>query len=57
MTPRVRIALKLTLALVGVIVALLAAEARPQDTLLFMSNGGFGGIYDKMEAALRARGG
>ena len=34
------------------IVAYLAEHAQPQDTLLFMSNGGFGGIYDKMEAAL-----
>lgn len=38
------------------IVDTLAREAKPQDTLLFMSNGGFGGIYEKMEAALRAKG-
>ncbi|MEL7240123.1 MAG: Mur ligase family protein, partial [Planctomycetota bacterium] len=37
------------------IVALLAEEARPQDTLLFMSNGGFGGIHNKMIDALKAR--
>jgi UDP-N-acetylmuramate: L-alanyl-gamma-D-glutamyl-meso-diaminopimelate ligase len=37
------------------IVAALANEARTQDSLLFMSNGAFGGIYEKMEAALRAR--
>jgi UDP-N-acetylmuramate: L-alanyl-gamma-D-glutamyl-meso-diaminopimelate ligase len=44
------------LAEVDEIVALLASEARPGDSLLFMSNGGFGGIYAKMESALRARG-
>ena len=38
------------------IVRMLADEARAGDTLLFMSNGGFGGIYDKIEAALTARG-
>jgi UDP-N-acetylmuramate: L-alanyl-gamma-D-glutamyl-meso-diaminopimelate ligase len=37
------------------IVALLAGEARSGDTLLFMSNGGFGGIYSKIEDALRKR--
>lgn len=37
------------------IVEYLAGAARPQDTLLFMSNGGFGGIYTKIEAALGAR--
>ncbi len=37
------------------IVATLAREAQPQDTLLFMSNGAFGGIYEKIEVALRAR--
>ncbi len=37
------------------IVALLAAEAQPKDTLLFMSNGGFGGIHQKMIAALEAK--
>jgi UDP-N-acetylmuramate: L-alanyl-gamma-D-glutamyl-meso-diaminopimelate ligase len=37
------------------IVAALAEEARAGDTLLFMSNGGFGGIYGKIEQALRAR--
>lgn len=40
---------------VDAIVTHLAQNARPQDTLLFMSNGGFGGIYAKMEAALRGR--
>ena len=38
------------------IVATLVREAQPQDTLLFMSNGGFGGIHNKMIAALEARG-
>lgn len=37
------------------IVATLTAEAKSGDTLLFMSNGGFGGIYDKIEEALKAR--
>lgn len=37
------------------IVAALAGEATSGDTLLFMSNGGFGGIYDKMESALRSK--
>ena len=37
------------------IVSTLAAEAQSQDSLLFMSNGAFGGIYEKVEAALRAR--
>src|SRR5690606_37229087 len=35
-------------ALVGHIVA----AARPGDTILVMSNGGFGGIHDKLLAAL-----
>ena len=38
------------------IVALLQREARPKDTLLFMSNGGFGGIHNKMISALQATG-
>ena len=37
------------------IVQVLAAEAESGDTLVFMSNGGFGGIYGKIELALRAR--
>ncbi len=40
---------------VDAIVAALVAEAEPNDTLLFMSNGGFGGIYTKIEEALRNR--
>jgi UDP-N-acetylmuramate: L-alanyl-gamma-D-glutamyl-meso-diaminopimelate ligase len=33
----------------------LTAEARPGDHVLIMSNGGFGGLHDKLLAALRAR--
>jgi UDP-N-acetylmuramate: L-alanyl-gamma-D-glutamyl-meso-diaminopimelate ligase len=33
----------------------LATEARPGDHVLIMSNGGFGGLHDKLLAALRAR--
>ena len=40
---------------VGDIVADVAARARPGDVLLIMSNGGFGGIHEKILAALRAR--
>jgi UDP-N-acetylmuramate: L-alanyl-gamma-D-glutamyl-meso-diaminopimelate ligase len=32
----------------------LAAESRPGDHILVMSNGGFGGLHDKLLAALRA---
>ncbi|MBB3140109.1 UDP-N-acetylmuramate:L-alanyl-gamma-D-glutamyl-meso-diaminopimelate ligase [Halomonas organivorans] len=35
-----------------VLVAALVAEARPGDRLVVMSNGGFGGIHDKLLAAL-----
>ena len=35
------------------IVAHLAPQARPGDIIAIMSNGGFGGIHDKMLAALR----
>jgi UDP-N-acetylmuramate: L-alanyl-gamma-D-glutamyl-meso-diaminopimelate ligase len=37
------------------IVAALVTRAKTGDTLLFMSNGGFGGIYQKIEDALRKR--
>ena len=37
------------------IVQSLAAEARAGDHVLIMSNGGFGGLHDKLLAALRAR--
>jgi UDP-N-acetylmuramate: L-alanyl-gamma-D-glutamyl-meso-diaminopimelate ligase len=33
----------------------LAAEAEPGDHVLIMSNGGFGGLHEKLLAALRAR--
>ena len=36
-------------------VAFLAAEARPGDLVVFMSNGGFGGLQQKLCAALAAR--
>ena len=37
------------------IVTYLCQNAEPGDTLLFMSNGGFGGIYEKIESALKER--
>jgi UDP-N-acetylmuramate: L-alanyl-gamma-D-glutamyl-meso-diaminopimelate ligase len=37
---------------VEAIVATLAAEARPGDTVALLSNGAFGGIYDKLKEAL-----
>jgi UDP-N-acetylmuramate: L-alanyl-gamma-D-glutamyl-meso-diaminopimelate ligase len=43
------------LASVDALVAGLAAEARAGDHLLVMSNGGFGGLHDKLLAALRSR--
>jgi UDP-N-acetylmuramate: L-alanyl-gamma-D-glutamyl-meso-diaminopimelate ligase len=36
------------------LVAGIAAEARPGDQVLVMSNGGFGGLHEKLLAALRA---
>jgi UDP-N-acetylmuramate: L-alanyl-gamma-D-glutamyl-meso-diaminopimelate ligase len=33
----------------------LADDSRPGDHILVMSNGGFGGLHDKLLAALRAR--
>ena len=36
--------------------ATLAAEARPGDQLVLMSNGSFGGLHELLLAALRARG-
>jgi UDP-N-acetylmuramate: L-alanyl-gamma-D-glutamyl-meso-diaminopimelate ligase len=38
----------------GVLVEAIAAEARPGDHILVMSNGGFGGIHDKLLARLAA---
>lgn len=37
------------------IVSFLAAEARPKDVILIMSNGGFDGIYEKLPKALMER--
>jgi len=42
-------------ASVDAMVAGLAAEVRAGDHILVMSNGGFGGLHDKLLAALRAR--
>ena len=42
-----------TCAAIGDIVAKLAAEARPGDHLVFMSNGSFGGVHALAEQALR----
>jgi UDP-N-acetylmuramate: L-alanyl-gamma-D-glutamyl-meso-diaminopimelate ligase len=33
----------------------LAAEALPGDQILVMSNGGFGGLHDKLLGELRSR--
>ena len=38
------------------IVARVAAEARPGDTVAVLSNGAFGGIHDKLLAALQPKG-
>jgi UDP-N-acetylmuramate: L-alanyl-gamma-D-glutamyl-meso-diaminopimelate ligase len=35
--------------------AALAAEARPGDHFVLMSNGSFGGLHDRLLAALKAR--
>ncbi|AYH45298.1 UDP-N-acetylmuramate:L-alanyl-gamma-D-glutamyl-meso-diaminopimelate ligase [Azoarcus sp. DN11] len=37
------------------LVAAVVAEARPGDHVLVMSNGGFGGVHEKLLAALRSR--
>jgi UDP-N-acetylmuramate: L-alanyl-gamma-D-glutamyl-meso-diaminopimelate ligase len=37
---------------IDAIVATIAAEARPGDTVALLSNGAFGGIYDKLRGAL-----
>jgi UDP-N-acetylmuramate: L-alanyl-gamma-D-glutamyl-meso-diaminopimelate ligase len=42
-------------ASVDELVAQLGAAARPGDQILVMSNGGFGGLHDKLLTALRAR--
>jgi UDP-N-acetylmuramate: L-alanyl-gamma-D-glutamyl-meso-diaminopimelate ligase len=38
------------------LVSAVLAEARPGDHIVCMSNGGFGGIHDKLLQALAARG-
>jgi UDP-N-acetylmuramate: L-alanyl-gamma-D-glutamyl-meso-diaminopimelate ligase len=40
---------------VDVLVDRLADEAQPGDHVLIMSNGGFGGLHDKLLARLRSR--
>ncbi|MFP5440497.1 MAG: UDP-N-acetylmuramate:L-alanyl-gamma-D-glutamyl-meso-diaminopimelate ligase [Gammaproteobacteria bacterium] len=40
---------------IDALVATLVAAARPGDTILIMSNGGFGGIHQKVLAALKAK--
>ncbi len=45
-----------TFSSVDGIVEALAAESRAGDVILLMSNGGFGGIYKKLPAVLKARG-
>jgi UDP-N-acetylmuramate: L-alanyl-gamma-D-glutamyl-meso-diaminopimelate ligase len=42
-------------ASVDALVKGLAEDSRPGDQVLIMSNGGFGGLHDKLLAALRAR--
>jgi UDP-N-acetylmuramate: L-alanyl-gamma-D-glutamyl-meso-diaminopimelate ligase len=42
-------------ASVDALVKGLADDSRPGDHILVMSNGGFGGLHDKLLAALRAR--
>ena len=37
------------------IIQKVSVEARPGDFILIMSNGGFGGIYEKLPAALKGR--
>ncbi len=39
----------------GALVAAVVAAARPGDRVLVMSNGGFGGVHDKLLQALQAR--
>ncbi|MCO6413692.1 MAG: UDP-N-acetylmuramate:L-alanyl-gamma-D-glutamyl-meso-diaminopimelate ligase, partial [Thiogranum sp.] len=39
---------------IGELVASVVAQAQPGDRLIVMSNGGFGGIHEKLLAALRA---
>jgi len=37
------------------LVAAIAADVQPGDQVLVMSNGGFGGLHEKLLEALRAR--
>ena len=48
--PRVRLA-----GTVDALVQEVAEEAQPGDQVLVMSNGGFGGLHEKLLAALRKR--
>ncbi len=41
---------------IDALVRTLVAEAKPGDAILVMSNGGFGGVHQKLLAALQARG-
>jgi UDP-N-acetylmuramate-alanine ligase len=38
------------------LVTMLVEQAQPGDTVLIMSNGGFGGIHDKLLSALSHKG-
>jgi len=38
---------------IDALVSLLVAQAKPGDSIVIMSNGGFGGIHDKLISALR----
>jgi UDP-N-acetylmuramate: L-alanyl-gamma-D-glutamyl-meso-diaminopimelate ligase len=40
---------------VDALVRELTQDSRPGDQIVVMSNGGFGGLHDKLLAALRAR--
>ena len=39
---------------IDALAALVAAQVRPGDHILCMSNGGFGGVHDKIANLLRA---
>ena len=40
---------------INALVEQIAAQAKPGDSIVIMSNGGFGGIHDKLEVALKAK--
>ncbi|HSG52104.1 MAG TPA: UDP-N-acetylmuramate:L-alanyl-gamma-D-glutamyl-meso-diaminopimelate ligase, partial [Rheinheimera sp.] len=40
---------------ISALVEQIVAEAKPGDSIVIMSNGGFGGIHDKLEVALKAK--